>query len=275
MVTLQEREITPQRCHEKERLNDEELSLDAARVRFVLLAKFRKIAGKQKLGIVWMGLDPIVISLIYLFVFTVIRSNPNPETLFVGISLFRILQSSVKSGVNSIQDFSGGLLSERVRTRVLIISMVKYRFLDSLLQSIGVSLVLFLVYQSPYLGIIAFLIISQLIGLLGEGFGLNFSKLAHIIPDIKKIINYTLMLGFFVFSSIYPMSYCTGIHYKINEYNPFSYFVELSRDFFQLESVFDDLDVRIFMTIILLLFVMTIRGYKMIDNLRWEVTSWT
>jgi len=275
MSSLQEREISHKGCFEKKKLTSEELSLDKARIRFILISKFRKIAGKQKLGIIWMGVDPIVTSLIYLFVFTVIRANPNPETIFIGITLFRILQTSVKNGVESIQDFSGGLLSERVRTRVLIIAMIKYRLLDNLLQSIGVALVLLIYFESFYHGVIGFLIISQILGLLGEGFGLNFSKLSHSIPDIKKIIHYILMIGFFASPALYPMSQCRGIHYKINEYNPFAYFVEISRDLLNLDSVFWELDHIVFTIMISILIIMTINGYNRIDNLRWRISSWT
>ena len=55
------------------------------------------------------GSRPVVISLIYLFVFIVIRSNPNPETIFIGISLFRVTQSTFLGGTHFLSDFSAGL----------------------------------------------------------------------------------------------------------------------------------------------------------------------
>ena len=48
------------------------------------------MAGRKELGSLWLVLHPVLLSLVYLFVFTVIRSNPNSVNIFVGISMFNI-----------------------------------------------------------------------------------------------------------------------------------------------------------------------------------------
>ena len=61
--------ITPTGCYEEGAMSESERSLDKERSKFVLWKKIRHRAGRRKLGILWLLLDPIVTSLVYLFVF--------------------------------------------------------------------------------------------------------------------------------------------------------------------------------------------------------------
>jgi|TARA_B100000287_G_scaffold434766_1_gene500300 ABC-type polysaccharide/polyol phosphate export permease len=269
-----ERIITHESCLEKGKFGLEEKRLDNVRISFVLRTRFRNFAGRQKLGVAWMVIDPIVTSIIYLFVFTVIRSNPSPESLFIGLTLMKILSSSIRSGVDAVGDFSGGIVAERVRTRVLVLSSFYYRIIDNSLQSVGVALILLIFFKVDSTGVLAFILISQIIGILGEGFGLNLASLARRIPDFRNFVNYFLLLLFYGSPALYPMSVTTGIHYRINEFNPYSYFVESSRYFAGLDSVILDLDWKIFASMVAILILLTFRGYSGIDGLRWKVTTW-
>ena len=70
-----ERVINPDFCKELGELSNDDLKLDRNRTSFILKKKFRKLSGRKRLGLIWMILDPIVISLVYLFVFTVLRAS--------------------------------------------------------------------------------------------------------------------------------------------------------------------------------------------------------
>ena len=223
----------------------------------------------------WLILDPVVISLVYLFVFTVIRSNPNPTILFIGISMFNIFSKSVKSGVSSISDFSGGLKAERVRTRVLTASMFQYRIIDSLLQSVGVSVILYFGIGISLFGVLSFIILSTILGILAEGFGLNIAIHAKRTPDLSNIVNYILLLMFFGSPALYSMTITEGLHYRINELNPFTYFVEFARKNAGAESAIDDLIGMEMYCICVILSVLAIRGYRTLDRQRWEISSWS
>ena len=118
-------------------LTDKDRRLDSQRISFLVKKEFRSIAGDKRLGVAWAVLEPVVMSAVYLFVFTVIRSTVNGATIFVGIILIRVLTDSVMSGVTAITDFSGGIKSERIRSRVLILSKPYFRILDSFFHSIG------------------------------------------------------------------------------------------------------------------------------------------
>ena len=54
---------------------DSEKKIDSSRVSFIVRRKIRNLAGRRRLGAFWLILHPIVLSLVYLFVFTVIRSS--------------------------------------------------------------------------------------------------------------------------------------------------------------------------------------------------------
>lgn len=271
-----ERIINSDFCKEVGELSTKDLSLDKNRTKFILKKKFRKLSGRKRLGLVWMILDPIVISLVYLFVFTVMRASTSVESVFIGITLFRLMQLSLKTGMNSIQDFSGGLKAERVRTRVLSNAMIRYRIIDNLLQSSGVALILLLIYDVSFVGVIIFLLFAQFIGFLSEGLGMNLAPVVKNIPDISHLINYILMVLFFAAPVLYPMSQAQeGLHYKLNELHPFTYFVEAARNFAGLESSINDLDMRIFAFFFFSLVFFTYRGYSIIDKLRWRMTTWS
>ena len=112
-------------------------------------------------------------------------------------------------------------------------------------------------------------------GVFAEGLGLNFSKLVRRIPDVNNIIKYFMLLMFFGSPVLYPMVMTSGLHYKINEYNPFSYFVETVRYYADLESVILDFSPTLLSIIILMTLLLSFRGYYQIDRLRWEVSSWS
>ena len=112
-------------------------------------------------------------------------------------------------------------------------------------------------------------------GFLFFGFGSILSPLVKRIPDVGTLIGYILRLGFFASPAMYPMSRMSGLHYKVNEYNPFAYFVESARLLLEVESVFESLNPLHFILIVMILLILTIIGFKRIDFLRWRMTTWS
>jgi len=267
--------ITSESCSEENSLTEDEIRLDRSRANFILRRKIRGMAGRKRLGSLWMVLHPVMLSLVYLFVFTVIRSNPNSVNIFIGISMFNIFSSSIKSGVNSVSDFSGGIKGERVRTRVVTRAMLNYRMVDVLLQSSGVSVILVLFLEVEIIGVMCFICLCAILGIMAELFALNLSLAVRRVPDISNFIDYALMLMFFGSPVLYPMSMTDGLHRTINEYNPFSFFVEAARKFVEVESVIDEILGLEAFVILLIIGILSVRGYYTLDRLRWEVSSWS
>lgn len=274
MISI-ERTITHQNCAEGRPLPDDELQMDKTRSSFILQNKFRRIAGRRRLGVLWIGLDPVIRSIIYLFVLTVLRSSIKGESLFIGITLWAVLGKSFKSGCASVADYSGGIMAERIRTRALIPPIIKFRIIESFASTIGAALVLAVYFGVDLLGVVGFLIIGQTIGILFEGLGQNVAMMAKRVPDINNIINHFLRFMFYASPVLYPMTLTSGVHYRLNEWNPFTYFVELSRKLAGLDSVYDDLNLAIFLVYLVVLIVMAFRGFGRIDRNRWELSSWS
>lgn len=269
------RNIDSDSCREEGGLTDEEIALDNSRINFVFRRKVRNVVGRRYLGVAWLILNPIVTALVYLFVFTVIRSSPNAAILLTGISMFTIFSNSFKSGMNSINDFSGGLKAERVRTRVLSYSILYYRLFDTILQASGISLILFFGLGIGVPGVTAFILLSIVMSVMAEGVALNISTLTKRVPDLTNIVNYSLLLMFFASPALYSLKTTTGIHYTANEYNPFTFFVEAVRHVSGLDSAFLELWNPLTWSITTLMLVLSIRGYLTLDSQRWRVSSWS
>ena len=267
--------ISNSNCKEDFPLSDSEKKIDSSRVSFIVRRKIRNLAGRRRLGAFWLILHPIVLSLVYLFVFTVIRSSPNSVNLFIGISMFNMFSSSVRSGVNSVSDFSAGIKAERVRTGVITRAMLNYRAIDVLLQSIGVSLILTLGLDVAVEGIVCFILLSLIMCILAEGVALNLSLMVRRIPDLSNLIDYFLLLIFFGSPILYPISMTSGIHYEVNRYNPISFFVEAVRQYAGTEESFWEIFGTEAKFIVGLLVLLSLAGYRTLDRLRWEVSNWS
>ena len=262
-------------CRDSQSFIEHDANLDKRRVSFVFSRRIRKLVGRRKLGVAWLILDPIFYSLIYLFVLTVVRTSPDPRILFIGVSMFRIFSSSFKSGTGSVSDFSGGIKAERVRTRVITIAMLKFRLLDSLIQASGIALILLFLEVSLFATLV-FVTLSVIMAILAEGVGLNLCLLIRKIPDLNNVVNsYMMLLLFFGSPAFYSMTITTGLHYKINEYNPFAYFVEAVRYFCGTDSEISELLGLRMLIVILFLLTFGLRGYFVLDKHRWEESYWS
>ena len=87
------RVINQEGCSEPDGLTPDELILDRRRAIFSFKRKIKVTVGRRYLGVAWLVLNPIITALIYFFVFSVIRSNPNSTSLLIGICMFAIFSS--------------------------------------------------------------------------------------------------------------------------------------------------------------------------------------
>ncbi len=248
---------------------------DVSKIRFMIGSKFRKATKGRFLGFAWLVLDPLIISLIYFFVFSVVKSNPNAPSILLGVTLYRIFQSSIISGIGCMDDLNGGLKCERVQTKVIIVAEVAYRIIDSTLQSFLIATIVVFAFDVPILGGFVLLLVAQVMGVIFFGVGTAMAPLVNRIPDLKNVISYSLRLGFYASPAMYPMSLMSGLHYRINLFNPFAYISEMVREVAGLESTFHALDESLFLVMILSVLSLTAYGIRGIDSLRWRMTTWS
>ena len=229
--------------------------------------------NSYRLGALWNTLDPLFYSLVYLFIFSVIRYRPEPGSLMIGLALIRGLQSNLIYGANSSLDYTAGLKIERVRTRAIVMAEFLFVIRQSFFVSVG-TIVVLLFIDAALLFIFIFPIICVLNGLTWYSFGKIISPLVVRIPDIGKLVTYFGRLMFFLSPALYPISQTTGLHREISRINPFSYFSEPSRAIAYGEKGYELLipDWGVFL-VIFILTVLTI-GLRNIDKQRWEGSVW-
>ena len=267
--------INPKICKDIGPISNLEKNLDNERTKYIIRKEFRRLSGRKKLGLLWLIFDPMATTLVYFLVLQVFRTNVNAESMIIGITMFRIFTASIKSGMNALSDFSGGIKAERIRTSVLLKAKFGYRIIDTSLQCLGVIIILILGFSTNFIGLLALFFSCQILGILSEGFGLSFSLIVKRIPDLGNLINYFLLLMFFASPVLYPMNMTTGMHYEINRFNPFSYFVEIVRECADLGSVIYDIgDNRIFI-ISAIIVLISIKGFSSLDKIRWEISTWS
>lgn len=271
---MEVRKISRERCMDVFSNGKEALKLDIRRAQFIVKKKDLALAKSYRLGAIWNILDPLFITLVYLFIFSVVRYRPEPGSVMIGLALIRGMQTNLTYGSCSILDYTAGLKIERVRTRAIVIAEMFYVFRHSIFTSVGTIVVLFFLNAS-WLILPVFPIMCILNGLTWYALGKTISPIVIRIPDVGKLVTYFGRMMFFLSPAVYSVSQTTGIHREFCRYNPFSYFSEPSRAVAYGETGVDELIPEFaaiaLVTISILLFV----GLKRIDKQRWEGTVWS
>ena len=271
---MQSRKINQQRCLDIQSDKKRTLILDLKIARFIV--KKREMGKNQRyqLGALWNILDPLLLTLIYYFVFTVVKYNTNAGLLVIGISLCRGLQQNLIYGATSNLDFTAGLKIERVRNRAIILSEFYHVVSHSFYSSIGTLMVL-LILDSSLWAIPLIPIVCILNGLMWYGYGRILSNFVRKFPDLKNIIRYFGMMMFFTSPVLYPLSITTGLHRKLNLYNPFSFISEPTRAILFGDSSYELLNFNVGLIILITSFISLILGLLLLDRQRWSDSTWS
>ncbi|MDC0055696.1 ABC transporter permease [Deltaproteobacteria bacterium] len=247
--------------------------LDLRIANFIVKKRNLAIMKSFRLGAIWNMLDPLLHSLIYLFVFTVIRYNSHPGNLMIGIALIRGLQQNLIYGASSNLDFTAGLKIERVRSRAIVLSELFYVVQTSFYLSFGTVLVLLLL-DASYWVIPLMPLFCILNGLVWYSFGRVLSPIVQTLPDFKKIVTYFGMMMFYGSPALYPLSMTRGIHRQINLYNPFAFISEPARYMAFGSDSHRLLDPFVGVIIFTIATFSLVFGLYMIDKQRWRWSTW-
>jgi len=266
------RHISQNEC--KETMPEGASTRERALIKYQIWNNIRNQSRNYRLGLVWLVINPLITSLIYVFVFTIMRANLNAMNIIIGITIYRVFAQSIKSGIASIRDYRGGILAERISSQVLVRGMLGSRIINAQFQTIGASIVLTIMFKVDILTSFSLMIIATICGLLIEGCMLNFAKLIRNLPDLNNIIQHIIQLLFYASPVLYSFDRTVGIHRLFNTYNPIMYFIEFHRGLISNEFAFENINQNIFLIIILFLTLMAIRGYRSIDRVRWELSTW-
>jgi ABC-2 type transport system permease protein len=269
------REITSEYC--KEQFADQKKSsrLDVIRAKFIVKKKLRRIAGSRRLGNFWLVLDPILISIVYYFVFTVIRHKPDPESVFVGLTYIRMLQLSLRHGYINNIDYTGGIKIERVSSRSLILSEFLLGVSNVFFSCLGISILFLVIFESSLVGVIIFCILGLINYFFWYSVGSLFSPIGIRIPDTNTVVTYFGLMMFFGSPALYDLSATTGLHRELNLINPFSYCVEPARHFLLGSEDYLLLYPELGAIFFVLMIVSGAYAILRFDKIRWRMTSWS
>lgn len=262
-------------AHRLDAKSSEDVFRERGQSWFIVRKRFSTATDKKYLSFLWLMIEPLVTALIYLFVFTVLRARIQPGSIFIGITLYRVFQSSILAGTKVVNSVDGGITCERVSTNVIIKGELFHRSIESLLATIPTSLILVFGFGINWEGGIFYIFIAQIMAILFLGVGLIFSRVIQKIPDLGAILSWILRLGFFISPAIIPMWKMRGLHFEFNLYNPFAYFSEGTRMIAGETSMFDSFNTWLIVTWISSLTLIAAWAFYRFDNLRWRVSTWS
>ena len=266
--------ITPDKLEEEYLDPLKARRLDWTRSVFLSRRRLFIETGSTKLGIIWLILDPLILTCVYLFVFSTIRHNEDPTALFIGLGMIRGMQRTLAVTSNPKIDLTGGLKIDRVSTRAISGSIGLHMATTTLLSGLGVCSVLFIL-GNTVTGAFFFLVFLLANNLFWYGAGLNLLSLTTRMPDLHKVTSY-FGTGMFFFSPVlYTMEATSGWHRTASIYNPMAYFIEASRKMTGREGYtgFDVLPIEGFGIVAIITSLLVFYGNRRLDGIRWRMSD--
>jgi len=202
-----------------------ELAISLARANFKL-----RNEGSY-LGILWYLLNPLLLFLVIIFIRVAVFSHSKielyPLYLLLGIIMNNLLVSTLASSIKSITENSSFLTSMKIEHESFVLSNV-FQFVFSHLFEVGVFALFMVFYKVSLMGIIYYLIILLFFVLFLIGASFLFATIGTYVNDFFNIWTFARQILFFltpIFYAIKPGDFI----YSLNLFNPFFYFLHISR----------------------------------------------
>jgi ABC-type polysaccharide/polyol phosphate export permease len=183
------------------------------------------------LGFFWSFINPLLLLLIYSFVFTVVLPGTHPPELepyalfmFCGILPWTWFSSSVLESSNVL--IAGGNLIKKVLVPAEVLPIVTV-LANMVHFFLGLPiLIIFLVYYRHAINLadlawFPLVVVTQL--LLTVGLALIVSALTVHFRDLKDLVSNLLTFWFFATPIIYPMTMAPGVGKRMLNANPFTH----------------------------------------------------
>jgi ABC-type polysaccharide/polyol phosphate export permease len=168
------------------------------------------------LGVAWTFVHPLLLLLVYWFVFSSIlqvkftESGSNSDFVFyllAGLLPWLAFQEGVTKAASSLVEYAGLVKAVRFPTAVLVASSVLASSITFLL-SLGVLLVGLMISGRLHWTGLAFIpLLLSLQTILAFGFGLIVASLYPFLRDTLPVLQMIFMVWFYLTPVIYPLSY--------------------------------------------------------------------
>ena len=153
------------------------------------------------LGYVWAVLEPLLLALVYSFIFTVLVGSTDPYyavKIVVGVIGWTLFARSLTISSNSLISSINLFQFARVPKTVFATSGVLTNLTLSIV-SLTSLIPFFIIHELSFSINLVFVVIWMLVlALTGWGLGLFLAPLACRLPDTKNIVNFSVRVGFFL-----------------------------------------------------------------------------
>ena len=227
------------------------------------------------LGFFWSFINPLLLLVVYSFVFTVVLPGTHPPEiepyalfLFCGILPWTWFSSSLTEAANSLM--AGGNLIKKVLFPAEILPIVSV-LANMMHFFFGLPiLVAFLIWFRPtisFVEVLWFPVVVAVQLLFTLGLSLLLAALTVHFRDIKDILSNLLTLWFFATPIIYPMHLAPGtISKAVLNANPFSHFAVSYQEILFYEGPFGHW--KWLLAILVASVLLFLLGYFLFDRLR-------
>jgi lipopolysaccharide transport system permease protein len=183
------------------------------------------------LGILWTVLHPLLLLLVYFFVFsTILQIKFTPEGgsstfalyLLAGLLPWLAFQEGVMRAATAVVDNAGLVKSIHFPAVVLVSSSV-FASAFTLVLSLGMLVLAFLVMGTVSWGSVPYLLLLVCVQVvLAFGCGLVTASMHTFLRDTLPVLQMIFMLWFYVTPIIYPLSYVPSRFVTLFAWNPFT-----------------------------------------------------
>lgn len=225
------------------------------------------------LGLLWVIIEPLVVLLVYTFVFSVIfqaRWTQDTEInfaliMFAGIIVHNLLAQIL---INSSQVLSGNVSYVKkvvFPLEVLIFSTVGVALIHSLFSVALLLLALLVLTQSIPLTFMLLPLVFLPLLLFGMGLGFIFSALGIIINDVKHFLTIGLQMLFFMTPIVYPIEIVPEHLRWILYLNPMTWMVDAIRNILLFNQL---IDFRSYIIIVTFSFIICLVGFGIFQRIK-------
>ena len=236
------------------------------------LRNITKPTSVLRLGVLWVVLDPLLLSAIYSFLFSITGRAAVAASIVIGVMVLRSFNNSFRSGFTmnlSTEPFA----LKHTSTKIFLVSKISAEVTQSIFIGITGSVLLIIIFDSPYLLAPYMTFLCASLSIIGIGTGMILSPYVSRFGDLGKLFGYVLFLSFFLQPCLYEYSITSGLHRQILSYIPFTFAVEFLRTIvFGYTYPFEKFHV---IKIMALWIIAVIFGFKGADRERWRSTSWS
>ena len=191
------------------------------------------------LGYLWAIIEPLLLALVYSFVFGIIvgRSDPHyPAIVMIGVIGWSLFAKSLTGTTKTLTSNSGLFQFTKIPKSVFAVSGMLTNYVLSFISLF--ALVPFLIYYGIEVNtsiiMVPFCLIA--LGLVGTSIGLIIAPFAVRVPDLVNIVQFIARVGFFLSPVMwtYPMlsgKFGSGSAFVLAHLNPVIVPITMMRDF--------------------------------------------